>query len=234
MPCTCLEPVGANLNPARTRLCLACDPAPRQLFAGSAGLDSQVIINSKRGFADLHPPPRPSPDATRPFLDEADPRGAGAALGRPLASFSQPLHSAEAIRTTLVSLRQAVTRRSSIVTRPSARASRSALRTKVSDTPASAARWPTANRQSPRRQASAATTDSTAISPGVNRAPPGPAEAAQRPPSGADARGSHPSSPAAHGLPEGRSGHGRGRITFLVSMRADSSSASVSLTWPAP
>ena len=207
------------LQVAQTHL-RPCPSAALPGFRGAelTGLSLSVCVPC----AVLHPPPKD---------DVAGQRSPGAGGQRPLASRSHPRHSSETRRTTFVSLRQPVIARSSTVTRPRCRASRRAVRTSVSDTPASAAMWPTARRQSPRRQTSAATTARTAISPGVNRAASwggSRPEAAQRRRRSrlASERGREPTGFLGVSAAAGR--------TLRLSIRADSSSASASFTCPAP
>ena len=82
---------------------------------------------------------------------------------------SHACHSGEAIRTTLVSLRKARSRRTSTVRIPSLRASPRALRTVVRPTPAKAAMWSSARSHRPCFAAWAATTDRADSSPAVKR-----------------------------------------------------------------
>ncbi len=109
------------------------------------------------------PRPRGSRSVT-PFR----PRGSQSAIPFRVRR-NQAVHSGETIRTTFVSLRKPVRRRSSTVRSPSFLASRIAALTVERDTPATVARCSIASRQSPRLAVSAAMRARTACSARVKR-----------------------------------------------------------------
>lgn len=234
-----------EVAPACLRPCLPA-ALPRFRSTELTGLELPVGVP----FAVLHPPPW----STLPSARAAS-QGGGviAPSRRPLARRSQAVHSAATMRTMFVSLRKPVTRRSSTVTRPSFTASRIALRTVVSATPTTAARFPTARRQSFRRTVSAATRERTACSASVNRAAsPGGSrpDAAQRRRRSIEAsvRGREPTvllvdvavsragwlSPRLEAAGAARETRRAASASVRASIRLDSTSASASVTLPSP